>query len=81
MAKNDTKADQLKAVQTEETAMRYSDEDFLKDSLELAKTAGIDEVGRWRCVFGGGGLWKWWLNRVFFNKGNGGQKMGWGGDV
>ena len=45
MAKNDTKADQPKAVQTEETAMRYSDEDFLKDSLELAKTAGIDEVG------------------------------------
>ena len=55
MAKNDTKADQPKAVQTEETAMRYSDEDFLKDSLELAKTAGIDEVGPLKmCVWGGG---------------------------
>lgn len=66
----------------EETAMRYSDEDFLKDSLELAKTAGIDEVGPLKmCVWGWGGLWKWWLNRFFFYKGNGGQKMGWGGDV
>jgi len=32
-----------RARQELETAMRYSDEDFLKDSLELAKTAGIDE--------------------------------------
>ena len=28
----------------QETALRYLDEDFLKESLELAKTAGIDEV-------------------------------------
>ena len=28
--------------------MRYSDEDFLKDSLELAKTAGIDEATKLR---------------------------------
>ncbi|CAJ1377234.1 unnamed protein product [Effrenium voratum] len=32
-----------RARQELETAMRYSDEDFLKDALELAKTAGIDE--------------------------------------
>ena len=32
-----------RARQELETALRYSDEDFLKESLELAKTAGIDE--------------------------------------
>lgn len=32
-----------RARQELETALRYLDEDFLKESLELAKTAGIDE--------------------------------------
>ena len=33
-------------ARTKELAMRYSDEDYLKESLELSKTAGIDEAGR-----------------------------------
>lgn len=39
-----TEESRLKRARQElETALRYSDEDFLKESLDLAKTAGIDE--------------------------------------